>query len=102
MAAKKHVIACNSGGPIDTIANELTGFICKPFPIELLKAMSILQTIMVLLLGWVQKHRSVWCRLQSFPLGNLVISSTATFLVPNNIEVEDQERPGGRWMIAPQ
>ncbi|RCV07847.1 hypothetical protein SETIT_1G278700v2 [Setaria italica] len=44
MAAKKPVIACNSGGPVETIANELTGFICEPSPIELLKAISTLST----------------------------------------------------------
>ncbi|KAL6634938.1 hypothetical protein ACP70R_027609 [Stipagrostis hirtigluma subsp. patula] len=40
MAAKKPVIACNSGGPVETVINELTGFLCEPSAIEFSKAMS--------------------------------------------------------------
>lgn len=30
MAAQKPVIACNSGGPLETINHGLTGFLCEP------------------------------------------------------------------------
>ena len=39
MAAYKPVIACNSGGPVETVVNEATGFLCDPSPIEFSKAM---------------------------------------------------------------
>ena len=32
MAAHKPVIACNSGGPVETIKNGVTGFLCDPSP----------------------------------------------------------------------
>lgn len=32
MAAHKPVIACNSGGPLETIKNGVTGFLCDPTP----------------------------------------------------------------------
>lgn len=34
MAAQKPVIACNSGGPVETIIHEVTGFLCNPTPHE--------------------------------------------------------------------
>ncbi|XP_042458175.1 alpha-1,3/1,6-mannosyltransferase ALG2-like [Zingiber officinale] len=40
MAAKKPVIACNSGGPLETIKHEVTGFLCEPTPFEFAQAMS--------------------------------------------------------------
>ncbi|CAL5069670.1 unnamed protein product [Urochloa decumbens] len=39
MAARKPVIACNSGGPVETVVNEVTGFLCDPSPAEFSKAM---------------------------------------------------------------
>lgn len=39
MAAQKPVIACNSGGPKETIEHEVTGFLCEPNPIEFSKCM---------------------------------------------------------------
>ncbi|CAN6249927.1 unnamed protein product [Urochloa humidicola] len=39
MAAHKPVIACNSGGPVETVVNEVTGFLCDPAPAEFSKAM---------------------------------------------------------------
>ena len=39
MAAYKPVIACNSGGPVETVVNEATGFLCDPSPIEFSEAM---------------------------------------------------------------
>ncbi|KAL2944539.1 Alpha-1 3/1 6-mannosyltransferase ALG2 [Bienertia sinuspersici] len=39
MAAYKPVIACNSGGPIETIKHEVTGFLCDPTPHEFSLAM---------------------------------------------------------------
>ncbi|KAK8449493.1 hypothetical protein SEVIR_7G229000v4 [Setaria viridis] len=39
MAARKPVIACNSGGPVETVVNEVTGFLCDPSPTEFSKAM---------------------------------------------------------------
>ena len=39
MAAHKPVIACNSGGPVETVVNEVTGFLCDPSPTEFSKAM---------------------------------------------------------------
>ncbi|KAH9723133.1 GDP-Man:Man(1)GlcNAc(2)-PP-Dol alpha-1,3-mannosyltransferase [Citrus sinensis] len=32
MAAYKPVSACDSGGPVETIKNEVTGFLCNPTP----------------------------------------------------------------------
>ncbi|KAJ0046708.1 hypothetical protein Pint_04759 [Pistacia integerrima] len=32
MASHKPVIACNSGGPVETIKNGVTGFLCNPTP----------------------------------------------------------------------
>ncbi|KAI8552983.1 hypothetical protein RHMOL_Rhmol06G0309800 [Rhododendron molle] len=39
MAAYKPVIACNSGGPVETIKNGMTGFLCGPSPQEFSSAM---------------------------------------------------------------
>lgn len=40
MAAYKPVIACNSGGPVETIKNGSTGFLCSPNPQEFSLAMA--------------------------------------------------------------
>ncbi|CAK9151716.1 unnamed protein product [Ilex paraguariensis] len=40
MAAHKPVIACNSGGPVETIKNGVTGFLCDPSPQEFALAMA--------------------------------------------------------------
>ncbi|PKA60582.1 alpha-1,3/alpha-1,6-mannosyltransferase [Apostasia shenzhenica] len=39
MAAQKPVIACNSGGPVETVEHEVTGFLCDPTPSDFSKAM---------------------------------------------------------------
>ncbi|CAL5405952.1 unnamed protein product [Camellia sinensis] len=40
MAAHKPVIACNSGGPVETIKNGVTGFLCGPSPQDFSLAMA--------------------------------------------------------------
>ncbi|KAK6132476.1 hypothetical protein DH2020_033776 [Rehmannia glutinosa] len=40
MAAHKPVIACNSGGPVETIKNGVTGYLCDPSPQDFSMAMS--------------------------------------------------------------
>ncbi|XP_022848495.1 alpha-1,3/1,6-mannosyltransferase ALG2-like isoform X2 [Olea europaea var. sylvestris] len=40
MAAHKPVIACNSGGPVETVKNGVTGFLCDPCPQEFSTAMA--------------------------------------------------------------
>ncbi|KAL8505690.1 hypothetical protein ACS0TY_016790 [Phlomoides rotata] len=40
MAAHKPVIACNSGGPVETIKNGVTGYLCDPTPQDFSVAMS--------------------------------------------------------------
>ncbi|XP_039072188.1 alpha-1,3/1,6-mannosyltransferase ALG2-like isoform X1 [Hibiscus syriacus] len=40
MAAKKSVIACNSGGPVETIKDGETGFLCDPSPKDFALAMA--------------------------------------------------------------
>ncbi|PHT57501.1 Alpha-1,3/1,6-mannosyltransferase ALG2 [Capsicum annuum] len=40
MAAYKPVIACNSGGPVETVKHGVTGFLCDPNPKEFASAMS--------------------------------------------------------------
>ncbi|XP_042520773.1 alpha-1,3/1,6-mannosyltransferase ALG2 isoform X1 [Macadamia integrifolia] len=40
MAAKKPVIACNSGGPVETIKDGVTGFLCDPTPQKFSVAMA--------------------------------------------------------------
>lgn len=40
MAAYKPVVACNSGGPVETIKNEVTGFLCNPTPQDFSLAMA--------------------------------------------------------------
>lgn len=40
MAAHKPVIACNSGGPVETVKNGATGFLCESNPREFSLAMS--------------------------------------------------------------
>nr|XP_029120031.1 alpha-1,3/1,6-mannosyltransferase ALG2 isoform X3 [Elaeis guineensis] len=42
MAAQKPVIACNSGGPVETIKHGVTGFLCDPTPLKFSQAMSML------------------------------------------------------------
>ena len=42
MAARKAVIACNSGGPIESVQNESTGFLCEPDAREFASAMGVL------------------------------------------------------------
>lgn len=39
MASQKAVIACNSGGPVETIRHEITGFLCDPTPHEFARVM---------------------------------------------------------------
>lgn len=34
MAAHKPIIACNSGGPVETVKDGITGFLCDPTPEE--------------------------------------------------------------------
>lgn len=40
MAAHKPVIACNSGGPVETIKDGITGFLCDPNPKDFSLAMT--------------------------------------------------------------
>ncbi|CAN1794625.1 Alpha-1,3/1,6-mannosyltransferase ALG2 [Linum perenne] len=40
MAAHKPVIACNSGGPVETIRDGVTGFLCEPIPQDFSSAMA--------------------------------------------------------------
>ncbi|OVA15160.1 Glycosyl transferase [Macleaya cordata] len=40
MAAQKPVIACNSGGPVETVRDGVTGFLCEPTPQEFSLAMA--------------------------------------------------------------
>ena len=40
MAAYKPVVACNSGGPVETIKNGETGFLCDPTPKDFALAMA--------------------------------------------------------------
>lgn len=40
MAAYKPVIGCNSGGPVETIKDGVTGFLCQPTPREFSLAMA--------------------------------------------------------------
>lgn len=40
MYMRKPVIACNSGGPTETVINESTGFLCEPNEAEFAKAMA--------------------------------------------------------------
>ena len=42
MASQKPVIACNSGGPKESIAHNVTGFLCEPSPQNFCTAMNIL------------------------------------------------------------
>lgn len=44
MAAQKPVIACNSGGPVETVKDKVTGFLCDPTPLDFSKPMSQLIT----------------------------------------------------------
>ncbi|XP_078438335.1 UDP-Glycosyltransferase superfamily protein isoform X2 [Wolffia australiana] len=39
MAARKPVIACNCGGPVETIKDGVTGFLCSPSSVEFSRAM---------------------------------------------------------------
>ncbi|KAJ3707009.1 hypothetical protein LUZ61_010714 [Rhynchospora tenuis] len=39
MASRKPVIACNSGGPVETVRDGETGFLCDPSPVEFANAM---------------------------------------------------------------
>ena len=39
MGAQKPVIACNSGGPVETIRHDVTGFLCDPTPLEFSRVM---------------------------------------------------------------
>lgn len=40
MAAQKPVIGCNSGGPVETIKNGVTGYLCNPTPRDFALAMA--------------------------------------------------------------
>lgn len=40
MAAYKPVIACNSGGPVETVKNGETGYLCEPTPEDFSSAMA--------------------------------------------------------------
>lgn len=39
MTASKPVIACNSGGPCETVENNITGYLCKPTPEDMANSM---------------------------------------------------------------
>ncbi|KAJ4815356.1 hypothetical protein LUZ62_027922 [Rhynchospora pubera] len=39
MASRKPVIACNSGGPVETVRDGETGFLCDPSPMQFANAM---------------------------------------------------------------
>ncbi|KAJ4746457.1 hypothetical protein LUZ62_080862 [Rhynchospora pubera] len=39
MASRKPVIACNSGGPVETVRDGETGFLCNPSPVQFANAM---------------------------------------------------------------
>ncbi|KAG0467992.1 hypothetical protein HPP92_017320 [Vanilla planifolia] len=39
MASRKPVIACNSGGPVETVKHGVTGFLCNPTPLDFSNAM---------------------------------------------------------------
>lgn len=39
MAAYKPVVACNSGGLVETVKSEVTGYLCEPTPEDFSKAM---------------------------------------------------------------
>ncbi|KAJ1702892.1 hypothetical protein LUZ63_002671 [Rhynchospora breviuscula] len=39
MASRKPVIACNSGGPVETVRDGETGFLCDPSPVQFANAM---------------------------------------------------------------
>lgn len=41
MAAHKPVIACNSGGPVETVRNGETGFLCDPTPRDFSLSMAL-------------------------------------------------------------
>eukprot|EP00252_Welwitschia_mirabilis_P011301 TRINITY_DN25428_c0_g1_i1.p1 TRINITY_DN25428_c0_g1~~TRINITY_DN25428_c0_g1_i1.p1 ORF type:complete len:416 (-),score=81.60 TRINITY_DN25428_c0_g1_i1:105-1352(-) len=41
MAAQKPVIACNSGGPVESVVHNVTGFLCEPTPENFSSAMSL-------------------------------------------------------------
>ncbi|CAM6092711.1 unnamed protein product [Calypogeia fissa] len=43
MAAKKPVIACNSGGPKESVIHTVTGFLCEPTDVSFASAMQLLQ-----------------------------------------------------------
>lgn len=40
MAAYKPVIACNSGGPVESIRDGMTGYLCNPTPEDFSQAMA--------------------------------------------------------------
>ncbi|CAI7873510.1 unnamed protein product [Closterium sp. NIES-54] len=42
MAASKPVVACNSGGPTESILDGATGFLCSPNPTSFAAAMTLL------------------------------------------------------------
>ena len=39
MASSRPVIACNSGGPKESVLNGITGFLCEPQPSQFARAM---------------------------------------------------------------
>jgi alpha-1,3/alpha-1,6-mannosyltransferase len=42
MAAEKPVVACNSGGPKESVKHAATGFLCEPTPESFASAMMLL------------------------------------------------------------
>jgi alpha-1,3/alpha-1,6-mannosyltransferase len=42
MAAEKPVVACNNGGPKESVKNAATGFLCEPTPESFASAMMLL------------------------------------------------------------
>ncbi|KAJ3680652.1 hypothetical protein LUZ60_016930 [Juncus effusus] len=40
MASKKPVIVCNSGGPVETVIDQQTGFLCNPDPLQFAQSMA--------------------------------------------------------------
>ena len=50
MAAGRPVIACNSGGPTESVVHGVTGFLCKPHPAAFAAAMAKLVMVRGLVL----------------------------------------------------
>ena len=83
MAAGRPVIACNSGGPRESVLHDVTGFLCAPLPGNFADAMQRLMVCwkalsLVYVAVHVQAPASKRCMLHDCPVSVIKLDAVAS------------------------